>query len=758
MKRFTFILFLLLTNLAYAQKKFSATVYDADTRKPLAGTQVVFFANNEVLITNEQGKLSYEMQQTPDSVSFSYIGYKDTVIFVSKPSTKIVIRLQPIAFQTEEVVVTSKKKDENIRLEREEVFLSKAELQSLPALMGEQDIIRSFTVNAGIQQFEGMQGIYVRGGGQDQNLIIFDNAIVYNPSHLLGFFSVFSPDIIENAKLYKSGMPAKYGGRLSSVLQINSQRPSSERFEFDGSIGLISSRLKCNIPIGEKFATSLSLRKSYLNAMVLPMVYAVCFPNDNVPVLGFSDVNAKLSYVANPRNSFFISAYMGKDDFALQKKRIASDENCVQWGNAAISANWTHTSKNNFITSTSTSYSTYAFQFNTTETYYSLSTETGISNLNIHSVTNKQLGNHLVSFGAENLTQFYNIGTINLQTDSVSRNISNPDACNSNESTVFAEDNITLSDKCNIVIGLRGTLYSKKDSLSYWRPEINPRLQFRYLFSSASSVKASVSKETQNLHLVSLISSALPADIWFPATCQQKPEQGLLYSVGYFHNFLSNTFETSISFFGKHMKNLMEFKSNSLDFYTHNFYDKITSGKGMAFGTELSVAKKQGQFQWSASYSFSRTLRKCADINDNYWYPAPHDRPHDATLSMTYATKSKKWKFSAYWIFTSGKPYSEISDMYLIAGNLVHNYGATNNSRMPAYHRLDLSADYQWTIKDMFDAHLLFSMYNAYNRMNPYFITYDADYSENTQSYSLVKETTGLFPILPSVSLSLHLL
>ena len=740
------------------QRPFSAIVFDAETRKPLAGTQVVFFTNNDVRLTDENGKLSYEMKQIPDSVSFSFIGYKDTVLFVSKPSEKVVVRLHPIAYKTQEVVVTSKKNDENVTLAREEVFLSKAELMSLPALMGEQDVIRSFSSNAGVQQFEGMQGIYVRGGSQDQNLIVFDEAIVYNPSHLLGFFSVFNPDIIENARLYKSGVPAKYGGRLSSVLQISTQKPSTDHVEFDASLGLISSRLKCNIPLNKKIATQLSVRKSYLNTLVLPMVYTLFFPNDDVPHLGFSDANGMISFDLNSRNVLKVSAYVGNDNFAMTRKKISSQDNIVRWGNTALVGNWLHTSKHNFITSTSVSYSKYKFYFNMTQDYYDLTTETGIRNLDVRSVTNKRIANNLISFGFENLTQQFKLGDIDLKIDSEKRKIENPDECVSNEFSLFAEDKLELTDRLNLVAGLRGVLYSKSDSLDYWNVALSPRLQVCYLFSSQASVKASIAHETQNLHLVSMVSSALPADIWFPASEHLGPERGLLCSIGFFRNFSDNTYETSLGLFYKRMNNLVEFKNSFLDLYTHNFYDRITIGNGFASGFEMAVAKKQGQLQWSAAYSFSRTLRKFAELNENYWYPATFDRPHDATVSVSYTTKSKKWQFAAYWVLISGKTYSELSEIYLIAGKLVHNYGPMNNSRMPAYHRLDLSADYQWFIKDLFDAHILFSIYNAYNRMNPYFISYDATFSEDSQTYKIAKETTGLFPILPSISLNLHLL
>lgn len=753
-----YILFLLVSSQTMGQKPFSATVYDAETRSPLAGAQVVFYANNDVLITNDKGKISYEMRKLPDTVVISFIGYKDTVLFINKPSEKIVVRLRPTAIQTEKVVVTSQKNDENVTLAREEVFLSKAELMTLPALMGEQDVIRSFSTNAGVQQFEGMQGIYVRGGSQDQNLIVFDEAIVYNPSHLLGFFSVFNPEIIDNAKLYKSGVPAKYGGRLSSVLQISSQKPSTERIEFDGSLGLISSRLKCNIPLGEKIATQLSARKSYLNALALPLVYSVLNGGEEAPQLGFYDVNAKISFDANPRNTFTLSAYNGKDKAYMREEDVSLLENKVHWGNSALIANWLHTSKRDFITSTSVSCSRYEFSFQMKQNYFSMATKTGISNLDVRSVTNKRIGKQLISFGAENLVQQFNLGNIDMMVDTAKRVINNPEACISNEFSLFVEDKIDLFDRCNVVFGLRGSLYSKNDSLSYVNVSVNPRIQACYMFSSSSSIKMSVSRETQNLHLVSLVSSALPADIWFPATEYLKPEKGLLCSIGLFKNFSENTYETSVSVFYKHMNNLVEFKNSLLDIYMHNFYERITTGKGFACGTELSVAKKQGQFKWSASYSFSRTLRKFAELNENYFYPASFDRPHDATVTISYTTASKKWTFSGYWVFTSGKAYSELSEMYLIAGNLVHHYGAMNNTRMPAYHRLDLSADYQWFIKDKFDAHLQFSIYNAYNRDNPYFISYDAVYSDETQLYRVQKNITGLFPIIPSISLTLHLL
>ena len=743
----------------FSQQIVQVKIVDKITKSPLVGAQVYFYGNKQNALTTENGTANISLARLPDSAVVSYLGYNDLGISVKQNQSNITIALEPIFFQAERVIVSTQKVDENVSTTQEAIRLTKEDMYLNPSFMGESDVIRTVAASVGVTQFEGMQGMYVRGGSQEQNLVLFDNAIIYNPSHILGIFSVFNPDIVSSVSLYKSGIPAQYGGRLSSVLSVTSQDAIVPKWNATISTGLLASRLTTAIPLSQRSTLRLSYRKSYVNFVILPIVTSLIKTESVQPSFDFSDITARYDFKRNDKESFSVSAYSGNDNFLMLSTKDAKFRNQAEWGNRAVSVQWKRVLKHNFVQKVSMAYSNYEFVFDVIQSYYNLQLKTGIQGADIKYALSKKEGKHSLNFGVENLLQFYNTGQFKIYMNDELFQKLNSILSKSNELALFFEDSYDCTDRLSFIMGLRGGLYAQSfaDSLScYYTGFFEPRAQMRYRIRESSSFKASLAGTTQNLHMVSMLSAALPADIWFPANKQLQPIKGLLMSLGYYKNFAENTYETSVSLYYKHMRNITEFKEGFINLYTNDFYEKLTSGTAFASGIEFEGKKQKGKVTGEVSYSFSRCLRKFPEINENYRYPASYDRPHNFSAGVQYKI-NEKLALSAYWTYMSGKVYSEPKFRYVVNGNLISEYNAVNNQRMPAYHRLDVSAEYLCLVKPTFDLKLIASVYNAYNRMNAYYMAYDMKGDMERFSIQMNKEIVGLFPILPSLSLLMHI-
>lgn len=764
-----------------AQSTIRGKVIDSQTKEPLIGAQLYFTKSDVSLLTDVNGKFQTSKIQGRDSLIIIYVGYDETQVIVSSNSDSLlIIPLQKNALQIEQVVVSEKKEDDNIKKSQiGQVSLSKETLRSLPALMGEPDVIRALASSGGVTQIEGMQGIFVRGGSQDQNLILFDGATVYNPSHLLGFFSVFNSDIISSAELYKSGVQAKYGGRLSSVLEINSLPASSKSFESSISLGVLSSRIMTNIPITKKSALRLSFRKTYLNLFVMPIVEKNLETNSELSTsFTFYDGTARYDFFPNEKNRFSLSAYYGKDKFGLENKKTML-KNTVTWGNMAIVGQWKYISSNNWIHTTQITHSEYEFNFNALQNYYTLNIGTGVSNSGIHYVAKKLYKSQTFSYGINSELQNFNTGTIDYKLKDNDFQKIPSILSRSFETSIFAEHEREYSDKFSIQKAIRIVPYAqlgpateytynevgeitdttifKSNDIMYKNIGFEPRIQSKYILSSSASLKASISRTTQHVHMVSMLSAALPADIWIPASTITPKTTGWIYSIGYFKNFEDNMYESSFSVFYKTMNDILEFKDGFLTIYSTSFNQKLTRGKGFAFGTEFSLRKTKGKLQGNVSYNFSRTLRRFKELNNGYLYPASYDKPHDFTLQLQYEL-TPKLHVSALWVYGDGKVYSEPIYKFIINKNPLNEYGPLNNERMLDYHRLDISVEYSIKKTEKFEFISQLSVYNVYNRKNIYYVYYETIGDSNLSSIEFVKNYVGLFPILPSISIQILIL
>lgn len=752
-------------------------VKSEQAKQVLPGAQVYALKAHASFISNEKGIAVCKIECSSDTLIVSYVGYKDLYIAAAISSDTTIFAsliVEEIAIQ--KVTVTQYKQDENLTKSIGEVQLKNTDLRNLPSLMGEPDVLRTLAASGGVLQIEGMQGVFVRGGSQDQNLILYDGATVYNPSHLLGFFSVFNSDIVSSASLFSSGAPAMYGGRLSSVLNIQSLPALSDSIEVSVNVGILSSRCMLNVPITSKSAVRVSLRKTYLNFFVMPMVEKTLQLNSEVTTeFGFYDATFRYDFKPNTKHNFYISAYSGADNFELNNSKTLL-QNRVLWGNMAFAAQWKYFAKNSWLHSLTGSYSLYNFNFVAKQSLYTLGINTGITKSGLQYIAKKRFQNHTCMYGIHADYQTYNSGTIDIKIDDEPFNATPALLSQSTEQSFFFEDewNITPYISCNaslrivpyIHLGpatnyiynnegdITDTIYYAKNEVLYSNVGFEPRLQVQYRISTEFSFKASCMRTTQNMHMVSMLSAALPADIWLPASSFNPRIYGWISSLGFFKDFENHTYTSSLSVYYKTMQNIIEFKDGFITLYASSYNQKITHGNGFAFGTELSVKKTKGNLQGAISYNFSRSLRTFSELNQGYMYPASHDKPHDVNIQLQY-TVSQSLRFNALWVYSSGKVYSEPVSKYFIGKNVISEYGAVNSSRMPAYHRLDVGAQYVIAKTSSYELVTQLSIFNVYNRKNTYYIYYET--KGNTEEFSLqfIKNYVGLFPILPSLSVQM---
>lgn len=777
-----FIIFcFLVSTQVFAQNTCIIKVFitNKQTATVLSGATVYAVKTNQNYISNDKGIAECTVACDSDSLYISYLGYRDTTILIGEPiRTYISIALTPSEFAIEKVTITKQPIDENLTNTIGEIQLQRSELRNLPSFMGEPDVLRTISTRGGVMQIEGMQGIFVRGGSQDQNLILYDGATVFNPSHLLGFFSVFNSDIVQSASLFSSGAPAMYGGRLSSVLSIQSLQAKPDSIEASVNFGVLSSRSMINVPITKHSAVRVSFRKTYLNLFVMPLVEQSLQLNDEVHTeFGFYDATFRYDYKPNSQNSFSISTYVGKDNFRLVNSKI-SLQNHALWGNAIIAGQWKHLSSNNWVHTITASFSNYSFNFLAQQSLYSLEISTGVSKYAIQYIAKKRYEFHTLQYGIATDFQIYNSGTFDVKIDDTPFNTYPALVSQSTEQSIFIEDQWNITQAITSNISLRAvpyfllgpseyivyneageskdTIVYKKNEIMYSKFGIEPRIEIKYQLSSESSLKASCMRTTQNMHMVSMLSAALPADIWLPASYYTPRMYGWISSIGYYRDFNNSMYQTSASIYYKTMHNMTEFKDGFITLYANSYNQKITTGKGYAFGSEFSIKKTSGDLQGGVTYNLSRSLRKFTELNQGYLYPASYDKPHDVAIHMQYRI-NKSLTLSGLWVYSSGKVYSEPVSKYFIGKNVVSEYGALNSSRMPAYHRLDLSAEYILKKTKLYELTTQVSVYNAYNRNNIYYIYYETQGNIDEFSIQFVKNYVGLFPILPSLSIQLNL-
>lgn len=772
------IIFILLCEslFAAAQNKFTLNGYIKDTTNGESIIGATVSVNGKSLSSNQYGFYSITLDEGEYDVLISHVSYLTQSFHVSlHNNVEHTIYLLPKSAALNEVVVFSKRRDANVRnAQMGKIDLSVNQIKNIPAFLGEVDVLKAVQLLPGVQNAgEGNAGFYVRGGGPDQNLILLDDAVVYNTGHLFGFFSIFNSDAIKNVSLIKGGMPAQYGGRLSSVLDVSMKDGNMNKFQMDGGIGLIASRLSLQGPLKKNKASFMvSARRTYIDALVKPFVKK----SSNFYGSGyyFYDMNAKINYRFSDKDRLYLSGYFGRDVFTFKNAEQSFRAN-IPWGNSTATLRWNHIFTPKLFANTTLVYNDYHFSFGAAQNTFEVNLSSGIKDGNAKiDFDYYPSGQHKIKFGGLFTYHKFIPNVASGKQDSIVFQPSSEGVKYAFEKALYIQDDWDVSDKVKLNYGLRWSDFTqigpytkyvrdanqnKLDSTVYNRFEtvknysgLEPRATLRYEINSSTSFKVSVTRNLQFIHLVSNAGTTLPTDLWVPSTFRVKPQLSWLYSAGLFKNFSNNEYETSVELYYKQMQNQIEYREG----YTPSLSDpeeEFVFGKGWSYGTELFINKVRGKFTGWVGYTLSWTWRKFPDLNGGEKYPAKYDRRHDLSVVGNYELNSK-WKFGTVFIYATGNATSLPERFYIINGVLTQDYSRIDQYRLGAYHRLDLSATYTPKPKKnkRLQSYWVFSIYNVYSHLNPYFIYFDQTGSPYNGSLQVQAKQVSLFPILPAVT------
>lgn len=769
MFRTSLLAFLILFGLsAHAQQKhtISGTVEAKSSGEVLIGAIIkVKELPAAGAVSNEYGFYSITVPEGKYTLSVSYLGYQvsEQELTLDKNITQN-IQLADEGQQMQEVVISSEREDANIT--RNEMGVMKLDIKTankLPVIMGERDILKTMQLMPGIASAgDGNSGFYVRGGGPDQNLILLDEAPVYNASHLLGFFSTFNSDAIKDVTVYKGSIPAEFGGRVSSVLDIQMNEGNNKDYHVSGGIGLISSKLNVEGPIQKgKSSFLITGRRTYAD------MFLKLSNNENLKnsQLYFYDLNAKVNYTINDKNRLFLSGYFGKD--VLGFNNVFG----FDWGNTTGTARWSHVVNSKLFSSTSLIYSDYKYNIGISAAGFDFDIKSKIQDWNLkEEFTWYASTNHNVKFGFNTIYHTMEPGNIVASSEKSQVNNTNIETRYAWENSAFISDEWKITDKVHLNFGLRGSSFTllgpgtfydfdkdgnTVDSSVYTSGEFietyfnaEPRVALNYIINGQTSIKAAYARGAQYLHLMSNSNTGNPTDLWIPSSKNVKPQIADQYSLGLYRNFKENTYEFSAEVYYKDMQNQIDYRNGAQLNGNTRIESELLYGVGRAYGLELFFKKKFGRFNGWIGYTLSRTERKIDGINNGEWYVSRYDRTHDVSLVGMYDL-SERWTLSAVWVYNTGNAVTYPAGKYELDGETYFYYTDRNASRMPAYHRLDLGATYTKITKKGRESSWSFSIYNAYNRYNPYSIEFQQNEFSPQQTEAV---QTSLFGIVPSIT------
>ena len=759
-----FLLFYLMIGISVNAQKFtiSGTIRSAAKGETLIGASVR--AGKTGATSNDYGFYSLTLEKGTYTFEVSAVGLKtDTRTIDLTKDLVIDISLGNEENELDNVVVTAGAR-RNLRTTQMGVEkLSTQEIKNIPVLLGERDILKTMQLLPGIKSAgEGNSGFYVRGGAADQNLILLDEAPVYNASHLLGFFSTFNSDAIKDMTMYKAGMPAQYGGRLSSVLDIKMNDGNNQDFNVSGGVGLISAKLNIEGPIEkDKSSFLITGRRTYVDMFLKLSKDSTVNSNS----LFFYDLNVKANYILGKKDKLYLSGYFGRDNLGV------GNTFGLSWGNGTGTVRWNHIYSNKLFSNTSLIFSNYN---------YTISIRSGANDFDIFSqIRDWNLKHEMqwylndrnsIRVGFNSIVHTIRPGEVTA-TSASSINNSFLQKRYSLDNALYATNTWKASEKWSVTYGARlssftilgkGDFYTLDpdgkvlDTLSYTKGQVvknylnlEPRLAASFQLNNSSSVKASYVRNTQNLHLISNSTTSSPTDKWLASTNIIKPEISDQVAIGYYKNLFDNHYELTLETYYKTMQNQVDYRDGANIYINSDAIEsQLLFGKGRAYGLEMLLKKKTGKLTGWISYTLSKTQRKIDGINSNEWYNARQDRTHDIAIVASYQA-SKKWNFSANWIFYTGDAVTFPAGKYQIDGQTVYYYTERNGYRMPNYHRLDLGATLQLKKHKRWSSELAFSLYNAYGRENAYSITFQDNKDDPNKTEAL---QTALFKYIPSVS------
>ncbi|HEX4875853.1 MAG TPA: TonB-dependent receptor [Chitinophagaceae bacterium] len=760
------------------QNRFTLNGYvkDSLSGETIIGATISVNGQSKGVASNQYGFYAITLDEGVYSITASHVSYQGKSISIDLQENKSYnFDLVSKSASIGEVVVYSRKRDGNVKnAQMGKIDLSINQIRNIPAFMGEVDLLKAIQLLPGVRNAgEGNAGFYVRGGGPDQNLILLDDAVVYNTGHLFGFFSIFNSDAIKNVSLIKGGMPAQYGGRLSSVVDVSMKEGNINKTQVDGGIGLIASRFSVQGPLKKNKASYiLSARRTYIDALVKPFIKkSSSFYGSGYY---FYDVNAKVNYRFSDKDRLYLSGYFGRDvfDFANSKRSFSTN---IPWGNSTATLRWNHVFNRRLFSNTTLVYNDYKFKFSARQENFEIGLNSGIRDGSAKiDFDYYPLPNHKLKFGGLFTYHKFIPNVASGRQDSIIFKPNNESSKYATETAIYLQDDWEIGTRWKINYGIRWSTFTQigpytrytrdanlnpLDSVKYksFQPVktyggLEPRFTVRYAFDDASSVKASVTRNLQYIHLVTNAGNTLPTDLWVPSTYLVRPQVSWMYAAGFFKNFKDNTYETSLEVYYKDMQNQVEYAEG----YTPSLRDpedEFVFGRGWSYGAEMLVNKMKGRFTGWVGYTLSWTWRRFPQLNSGIKYPARYDRRHDLSAVANFE-KNRKWKFGAVFVYGTGNAMTLPERFYFINGVLTQEYSRLNQYRMQPYHRLDLSATYtpQPKKKRKLNNSWVFSIYNVYSRLNPYFIYFDQNGSLANGDLKVEAKQVSLFPVIPAVT------
>jgi hypothetical protein len=756
----------------------SGYVEDSETGEKLIGASIYDTKTMKGTTTNVYGFYSITLPTDSIHLRVSFVGFQtmEYQLAPKKDLTMNVTMNSSVELEEFEVVASEVEKIQE-KSQMSTIDISMEKVKALPVFLGEKDVLKTIQLLPGVQSgSEGTSGLYVRGGGPDQNLMLLDGVPIYNASHLFGFFSVFNPDAINSVQLIKGGFPARYGGRLSSVLDIRMKEGNMKKFKGEGSVGLVASKLTLEGPI-KKDTTSfiISARRTYIDLLARPFIAA----NTEGEVGGyyFYDLNAKINHKFSDKSRLYISNYMGDDRFYFRYNEkytsngvsYEDEENSwLRWGNHIAAVRWNYQLSNKLFSNTTFTYSKYRFTVgfrekntrdNETDEYsfeYKSSIQDWAGKVDFDFLPNP---NHYIKFGIGNIYHTFTPGVnqfiINENSSDDLDTTFGSNKFYSHEFSTYIEDDIRWNERLKTNVGLHFSGFNVKNQTYF---SIQPRFTGRYLLNESSSIKASYAHMAQYMHLLSNTSIGLPTDLWVPVTDTIKPQFSHQVAIGYAHMF-KDKYEISVEAYYKTMKNLIEYKDGASFFGSNtDWQQKVETGKGWSYGAEVLIERKVGKTTGWIGYTLSWTDRQFANINFGEKFPYRYDRRHDIGAALIHKFNDRV-DIGVVWVYGTGNAVTLGLERYPTINsfenpndnvyNTIEHIESRNNYRMPAYHRMDIGVNLHKKTK-WGERTWNFSFYNAYNRQNPFYLFFDTEWQTNERKLMQL----SLFPILPSFTYS----
>jgi hypothetical protein len=744
----------------------SGFVTDARNGETLTGAVIYPEENPKIgIATNSYGYFSLTLPTGKYSLVVQFLGYKTKKVLVDlKENVQLTFEMEEESIALKEITITGEKNNNNVVQSELISKINVREIQNIPVILGEKDIMKTIQLLPGVTPAgEGNAGFYVRGGGVDQNLILLDEAPVYNPSHLLGFFSTFNSDAIKDITLYKGGFPAEYGGRLSSVVDIKMNEGNNKQFHLSGGIGIIASRLEIEGPLFKsKGSFMIAARRTYADLFLKLLPGHGADSTASKSTLYFYDLNIKANYELSSKDRLYFSCYLGRDNFNL------GGVLGLNWGNVTATTRWNHIINDKIFSNTSLIFNKYSYNFNVAVGNLTMKVLSEIKDWNLKEDIHFYLNsNNSIKFGFNSIYHTFVPSKVDSSAFLRVRSMDNRYAL---ENALYISNEQTITPHIKATYGLRyslfssigpGTIYTYNqvadvvDSVTYPKGKIfnsyggfEPRLLVNFIINDSSSIKVSYARTRQYIHLLSNTTSTTPFDLWVPSNINILPEIANQYTIGYFRNFSNNMYETSVELYYKTFQNQIDYRNGANLILNNKVESQLIFGKGWGYGAEFLIRKKYGKLTGWISYTLSKTKRQFPDINNGNIFLAKQDRPNNLAVVGMYEL-NPKITFSATWIFYSGNVVTFPSGRYVVDGNIIPYYTERNGYRMPDYHRLDIGLTWQRKKSERFESSWNFSIYNVYGRSNAYAINFQQDPNDPTKMQAV---QLSLFRFVPAIS------